>query len=143
MKAKVLLVDSQENTPDSLGEVLRREEYEVSRASNGADALNALRSTGFDLVLLDLQRPVTNAWDALSQIVMTSLSLPVIILTEQTAGHELTSQNGIAAILEKPLDLDLLRQVMDRVLVETAEAQRRRAEAGLSALHQRQNRIHL
>jgi DNA-binding NtrC family response regulator len=143
MKAKVLLVDEDAGMPDSLAPSLRLEEYDVRLASNGQEAVNALRSTGFDLVLLDLEMPVTDGWDALSQIVTMSLSLPVIIITGHADQREMATQKGVTAVLEKPLDLNLLREVMGQVLVKTAEARRRRIEAGTSPPLQEPDRINL
>ena len=107
---------------DSLGHSLRLEEYDVSLAANGQEALNALRATGFDLVLLDLDMPVTNGWDALSQIVTTSLAIPLIIITGRPDQQRLATQKGVTAVLEKPLDLPLLLGLMERALGETSEA---------------------
>jgi DNA-binding NtrC family response regulator len=129
MKAKVLLVDDYPGIGDSLGHALRVEGYDVTLASNGQQALNALRVTGFDLVLLDLDMPALNGWEALAQIVTTSLSLPAIIITGPSGQQGPAIPKGVAAVLEKPLDLNVLLEAMERVMAETAEARRRRMEA--------------
>jgi DNA-binding NtrC family response regulator len=122
MKATILLVDDNPNIRDSLGHTLRLEGYDVTLASNGQEALNALRSTGFDLVLLDLDRPVRDGWDTLGQIITISLSLPLILITGHPDQQRLAAHKGVTAVLEKPLDLPLLLGVMERALAEMAAA---------------------
>jgi DNA-binding NtrC family response regulator len=122
MKARVLLVDDYPGIRDSLGHTLRLEGYDITLACNGGEALHALRATGFDLVLLDLDMPVRNEWDTLGQIITTSLSLPLIIITGRPDQQRLATQKGVTAVLKKPLDLPLLLGVMQRALAETSVA---------------------
>ena len=100
MKATILLIDDYPGIRDSVGDSLRLQGYEVILASNGREALNALRDTGFDLVLLDLELPVVSGWDTLVKIVTVSLSLPVIIITERSGQQWPDPQKGVAAFLE-------------------------------------------
>ena len=124
MKARVLLVDDYPGIRDALGHTLRLEGYEVTLACNGREALNALRETGFDLVLLDLDMPVINGWETLGQMVTINLSLPLIIMTGRSDQQRLATQRGVAAVLEKPLELPLLLEVMQRALAQTTQARR-------------------
>jgi DNA-binding NtrC family response regulator len=121
MKATVLLIDDDPAIRDSLGHTLRSKGYEVTLACNGQQALNALRATGFDLVLLDLEMPVTKGWDTLSHLVTISLGLPLIVITGRPDQQPLPAQKGVAAVLEKPLDLPLLFGVMERALAARSE----------------------
>jgi len=131
MKPKALLVDDHCDARDSAGSALRSEGgYDVTLACNGQEALNALRDTGFDLVLLDLDMPVRNGWDALGQIVTVSLSLPVIIITAEESDQQwLAAQKGVAAVLGRPFNKNLLLEAMAQVLAATATARQRRIEA--------------
>lgn len=116
------MIDDYPGMGDSLSHTLRGEGYDLTRAANGQEALNALRTTGFDLVLLNLDMPVTNGWDAFSQIVTTSLALPLIILTSDPDREPLAPEVAATAVLRKPIDLTLLLGVMRRALAETSEA---------------------
>jgi DNA-binding NtrC family response regulator len=126
MKATVLLVDDYPGRRPTIGDTLRLEGYDVILASNGKEALHALRRTGFDLVLLDLDRPVHKGWESLCQIITISLALPVINITGRTDPQWMATQKGLTAVLEKPLDWPLLLGVMERALAETAKARQQR-----------------
>jgi DNA-binding response OmpR family regulator len=80
MKAKVLLVDNYPGIRESLGHASRMADYDVTLASSEEEPLNALRDTGFDIVLLDVVMPALNAWDAFLHIVAMRFSSPMIII---------------------------------------------------------------
>jgi len=122
MKATILLIDDHRGIRDLLGDALRLQGYAVTVASNGQEALNSLRKTGFDLVLLDFDMAVSTGWDTLSQIITTSLSLPLIVITGRPHDKRLAMQKGITAVLEKPLDVPLLLNRVERVLADAAQA---------------------
>jgi DNA-binding NtrC family response regulator len=128
MKAAILLIDDYPEIRDSLDDILRGEGYDVILASNGTEALNALRDTSFDLVLLNLDMRLLNGWDTFVKIVTVSLSLPVIIITDRTDQKWLAAQKGVAAVLEKPWNLNLLLEAMGRTLATSAGMRRRQIE---------------
>jgi two-component system, NtrC family, response regulator GlrR len=121
MKPKVLLVDGHPGILELLGQALPVAGYDLTLASNGQEALRALRETGFDLVLLDLDMPSSDGWDTLGQIITISLSLPLIIMTERSDQRVSTAQKGVFAVLDKPLSMPLLLGVMERALAATPE----------------------
>ena len=54
VRGQLLVVDDDESNRDMLGRRLQRDGYTVQLAANGVEALRLLRSSPFDLVLLDL-----------------------------------------------------------------------------------------
>jgi CheY-like chemotaxis protein len=130
MKATILLIDHNCSVSDSFSSTLRMEEYEVTLASNGQEALKALREKGFDLVLVDLESLGVSGWDTLGHIITIRLSLPVIFVAERPDQEWLTTQKGVAAVLKKPLDLKLLREVMARAIPDASGTRGRRSETG-------------
>ena len=55
--------------------------YDFERARNGQEAVEMVRSTSFDLVLMDLKMPVMDGLQATMEIKKLNPSLPVIALT--------------------------------------------------------------
>ena len=134
MSTEVLLVDDDHSVRQSLGRALRSEGYTVIEAVNGQEALAKLAETKVDLVLLDLNMPVVNGWDALDQIKEINPFLPVIVLTARPNQHDTAARAGVAAVLEKPLALPVLLDLMGRTVAETVEARRKRL-ANRETLH--------
>jgi len=121
MKATILLIDDDPQVRDSLGQTLRVEGCDVTFASNGQEALNALRATGFDLVLLDVDMPTRDRWDTLGQIITNSLSIPLVIITTHPEEQQMALQKGVMAVLEKPLEMSLLLKLMERLPARPVE----------------------
>src|SRR6476661_1385409 len=95
----VLVVEDDDDTRDSLQELLGNEGYAVLAAANGAAALSLLRAAPrartppCDLVILDLMMPVMNGWDfrARQRADPTLAGIPVLLMS---AGGHLASVSG-------------------------------------------------
>ena len=78
---KILLVDDEEDLREALAEQLvATEDFEVSEAGTGAEAVEKTRGAIFDLVVLDVGLPDMNGFDVCRQLRGFS-EVPVIFLT--------------------------------------------------------------
>ncbi|MFA6872180.1 MAG: hybrid sensor histidine kinase/response regulator [Bacteroidaceae bacterium] len=83
-KFKILIVDDQQKNIQVLGSLLRQEDYIIGVATNGQQALDALmKSNDYDLVLLDVNMPVMNGFEACKAIRQQEhlKEIPIIFLT--------------------------------------------------------------
>lgn len=80
MKAKILLIEDDENITDFMTVVLEKAQYQLSIAENGMTALTAFQTENFDLVLLDLGLPDIDGIELL-KIIRKRMTLPVIIIS--------------------------------------------------------------
>ena len=110
---RVLVVDDDAGNRDMLSKRLLREGLEVEMAEGGVEALLALGSQAFDVVLLDVMMPVLDGYEVLSQIKANPFSrdVPVIMIS---ALDELGSvirciEAGAEDYLPKPFEPTLLR----------------------------------
>jgi CheY-like chemotaxis protein len=69
---------------------------DVQQAGDGAEALELLRRTPFDLVLCDVRMPVVDGYELL-RVARTELGLAVPIVIISTMGREQDVQRGMAA----------------------------------------------
>lgn len=80
MKAKILLIEDDENITDFMTVVLEKADYQLTIAENGMTALTAFQTENFDLVLLDLGLPDIDGIELL-KIIRKRMILPVIIIS--------------------------------------------------------------
>jgi PAS domain S-box-containing protein len=115
--AKVLLVEDNEINMQVARELLEGHGLAVTGANNGAEALRALERAPFDLVLMDVQMPEMDGYQATRQIREDPqlAKLPVIALT----AHAMESERakclaaGMDGYLAKPIDPDKLLETLD------------------------------
>ena len=79
----ILVVDDNKEIVFSLGKLLEYEGYRVLKAYDGIEALEILRDSQVDLILLDVMMPRLNGLSALMKI-RENNQIPVIILSAKT-----------------------------------------------------------
>ena len=78
---RVLVVDDEENIRHMLRLMLRRAGYEVDTASDGLEALEALRGQPYDVVLLDLRMPRMDGLTFLEEVQQTQHGATIIVMS--------------------------------------------------------------
>lgn len=124
IKFKVMVVDDDESVRDSLRKLLDGEGYQVILAANGLEAVETFRreQNQIDLVLVDLNMPMKNGWVTLNDLLEANPFLPVFVLTGLSHQSELAMAAGVSALVEKPIDVSELLQLMKKQLVEPAQS---------------------
>lgn len=80
-------------------------DYDLTRAVNGVEAVEAVRSGRFDLVLMDLKMPVMGGLEATRKIREFNSSVPIVALTANAFDSDKASaiEAGCNAFLAKPV----------------------------------------
>jgi CheY-like chemotaxis protein len=115
---KVLVADDDESVRESLCKLLRAEGYQVTAAANGAETMETFyhEQNQIDLVLVDLNMPLKNGWATLDRLLEANPSLPVLIVTGQPNQYEMAMVAGVSALVEKPVDVQSLLQLVRELL---------------------------
>ena len=110
LKAKVLLVDDEEDFTDVLSMRLENRGMSVDIASDGPSSLKKIDEKPYDAVILDLSMPGMDGIETLTRMRIMNPDIQVILLTGKATlekGIEAVKQ-GAAEFLEKPADIDML-----------------------------------
>lgn len=106
---RVLVVDDDDAIVDMIRMGLEAEGMQVNSASDGAEALDALRANPTDVVLLDIMMPRVDGWMALMEIRNDPVTadIPVIMLTAKTQdlARILAFKQGVQQYVTKPFNL--------------------------------------
>lgn len=91
--------------------LLTRHGATVTTVLNGAEAIDKLKSEPFDLVLMDLQMPEMDGFEA-TQYIRTTLksNIPVLALSASSYEDEIDKclKAGMNGCIAKPIDADTL-----------------------------------
>ncbi|WP_194191497.1 ATP-binding protein [Clostridium chrysemydis] len=115
---KVLIVDDNEINVEILEILLSKINCNYKYAYNGIDAISLCKNEYFDLILMDIQMPKLNGYEA-SKIIKTDCykNTKIVALTATIVTNEIKNSNSkyIDDFLIKPLDLDKLKKVILKV----------------------------
>jgi two-component system, OmpR family, response regulator len=104
-KPSILAVDDDEHIAELIKLYLLKENYEVTMAYDGKDALKKFQDGNFQLVLLDIMLPYLDGWEVVKEIRKTS-DVPVIMLTAKGESFDkvLGLELGADDYIVKPFD---------------------------------------
>lgn len=123
-KGSVLVVDDEINLCRILGAKLAKSGYSVVSVHDGMQAVEKVRESDFDVVLLDLILPKMDGLTALAKIRSMRNALPVIVMTacESADALEQARSHGVSAYVNKPFDLDSLVNLVQCTSQENIQA---------------------
>lgn len=129
--SKLLLVDDERQFVQTLSDRLRLREIGSVVAYDGESALDLIKEEEPDVMILDLKMPGIDGLEVLKRVKQTSPNIEVIILT----GHgsegdkKLCMDLGAFAYLEKPVDVNLLSETINKAN-EKIRQSREKTETG-------------
>ena len=113
-RRRILVVDDEVSQRELLGGFLESLGIHVEQAGSAEDALESIRGSVPEMVLLDVRLPGMSGIDALPEIRKISADLPVLLITAYADLRQAVAAMKIGAddYLAKPLDLDELETVI-------------------------------
>ncbi|UCF84501.1 MAG: sigma-54-dependent Fis family transcriptional regulator [Desulfobacteraceae bacterium] len=120
MNSRILVVDDQVSFCQHIQAILQREGHHVVVANNAEQALDALTSRPFDILLTDMKMPGTDGLELFKMAEKIDPDISGIIMTAfGSIESAVTSiKQGMSDYLQKPFDPELLLMTVDKVLRE-------------------------
>lgn len=119
MRKKVLIAEDYDDTRSLMRFILEGFGYQVLEATDGKEAVEAIKVERPDLVLMDISMPVMDGLTA-TQIIRRSDSgahLPIIAVTAYgDSYYRKAIEAGCDDLINKPLDFDNLEPVLNQYL---------------------------
>ena len=115
---QILLVDDNFINHAILGSILRDQGHEVTTATSGLEALEALKEGFFDLIFMDIQMPEMDGKAAtrkIRKIPGPKSEIPIIACTADCSeNHKKEYQEiGMNSLVKKPIDKAELLKILD------------------------------
>lgn len=107
-KPLVLIVDDVPKNLQVLGNILRKQEYNIAAATSGKQALDLVKNIQPDLILLDIMMPDIDGFEVCKKLKESTESkdIPVIFLTAKTGTDDIVKGFEVGAVdyLTKPFN---------------------------------------
>ena len=117
---KIIIVEDQPDVADLLEEMLTIDPYEVIKIHSSGGALSLIRAEKPDAVLLDIMMPDVSGLEVLRFLRREPglRQIPVVIVSARTLPEDIHTglEAGATAYLTKPVDVNLLRETVARVI---------------------------
>ena len=113
---KILIVDDDPGHLVSVKTIIRSWGYHVDTADDGDVAVEMVKTSPMDLILMDVRMTNLSGIEALKQIKVYNPTIPVIIMTAfSSVGSAVEAlKSGAYDYLIKPLDFDVLKLTIER-----------------------------
>lgn len=104
---KVLIVDDDAPIRQLVGTVLRREGYAVDLAHDGQEAIDALRVSRYDAIVLDLMMPRVSGYEVLDFIQREQAESRCVVVVSAAASQDIdkADRSVVRALIRKPFEL--------------------------------------
>jgi len=116
--AHICVVDDKEILRESLSTALAREDHRVTTFADPVEALAAIRTSAFDLVLADLKMPRMDGLILIREIRSGGCETPIIMMTAFATVATAVEAMKLGAFdyIQKPFDVDTVCVLVDRAL---------------------------
>ena len=122
----VMLVEDFQDTREMMRRMLELQGCRVVEAVNGQEAIEISQRGGLDLVLMDLNMPVLDGFNATLRIreYERTRDVPVVAVTafDSAESRAAAGAVGCCEYVVKPLDLEHLATLLERLLPSRAAA---------------------
>jgi len=118
---RILLVEDDPHQQLLFAEELRDEGYDVAIAGSGAAAIEAVKQTPPDLVVLDIAMPGMDGIEAIGRILAENNQIPVILHTAYATYKDNFMTWAAVAYVVRSADLTELKAEIRRVLEKTRQ----------------------
>ncbi len=117
-KPRLLIVDDDEDTLESLSDVLEVRGYKIETANTGKEAFSKIRKSSFDVALIDIKLPDVSGILLLQTFRKNQPTMMNIMITaystQETAIDALN--HGANAFILKPIDHEKLDKMIKKCL---------------------------
>ncbi len=133
---QILVVDDEERIVDNIARCLKREDFQVTGAYDGPQAIALCQKQRFNLVLLDISMPGMNGYEVMEQIFGLDPDVLIIIMTGFASVESAVKALKLGAwdYLKKPFEYaDLVKTVKNGVSQSNLLADKKAFAARLEA----------
>ena len=122
-KGTILYVEDNPDNRTLVRRILLSEDYALLEANNALEALEVLKTSKPDLILMDINMPDMDGYTLTSRIkgMPGFARVPILALTANVmrGDREKTLEAGCDGYIQKPLDIDQLIKEIERFLARS------------------------
>lgn len=119
-KGTILYVEDNPDNRNLIRRVLTAEGFSMVEAANAVQALDRLKEVKTDLILMDINMPDIDGYTLTAKIksMPDYMNIPIIAVTANVmrGDREKSLEAGCDGYIQKPIDIDMLAQQIERFI---------------------------
>jgi len=125
-KLDVLVVDDQPGVRYLLDVIIAEEGHRVKLARNGYEAVDAVKNSRPDLVIMDVRMPQMGGIEALGKIKIISPQTAVVLMTAYVSDEtvQMAIKKGALCCFTKPFDVDGIKTFIQNFCIRLSHEEK-------------------
>jgi len=118
--SKILLVEDNISNQEVVIGLLNGSHIDIDIANNGREGVEKFRDNQYDLILMDLQMPIMNGYEATKIIREVDAIIPIVALTASASigDAKITQEIGMNEHLNKPIEVKKLYTILSKYITK-------------------------
>ena len=115
---KILIAEDNKINQIVTSNLLKKQNFQFDIVENGIEAVKAYKNNNYDLILMDINMPLMDGYEATLEIRKTNNQLPIIALTASSQDELVQDQLdiGFDDIITKPFDNELFFNKINKLI---------------------------
>jgi len=128
----ILLVEDNEINQEIIVGLLEESGILIDIAQNGKEAIDRYKNKEYELILMDIQMPILDGYQATKKLRELDKDIPIIALTANAMSEDLqrTAEAGMNSHLSKPIDVEILYETLLKYLQPKANLNSKESDSG-------------
>ncbi len=118
-KIKILLTEDKKINQDIILGLLEDSKFEIDIANNGKEAVEKCKYINYALILMDIDMPIMNGYEATEQIRILDENIPIVALSAHVDSYAIKKSRevGMNEYLSKPIEPKRLYKTFFRYII--------------------------
>ena len=114
---KIIIIEDDDSTRESISSYLKDIGYDVMEANNGVMGLELIRKNFFDLIISDIKMSGINGIELALILKKLKYSIPIILISGLEYSETKIVEKYIHSFFQKPLNIKELRTTISKALI--------------------------
>lgn len=115
--AKILIAEDNKFSRDVIERIFKLFEISPFIVEDGAEAVERIKTTTFDLIILDIHMPKKNAFEVIEEIRALPMKQPIFVALSATIMQD-EEQNlvlaGFSTFMKKPIEIHAIEELLKK-----------------------------
>jgi CheY-like chemotaxis protein len=115
---KILLTEDKKINQEIILGIFEKSKFQIDIANNGQEAIEKFKQEQYSLILMDIEMPIMNGYEATRKIRLLDKQIPIVALTSNSCKLTIkrTKKVGMNEHLSKPIEPKRLYETFFRYI---------------------------